>query len=117
MKAGLRNDLLPTGLLFSNISTVLLGHQRSTWFCITNSASVTVSPYPPFGLMYFSFLPLATYIILVAIYSSAVSLAQNILLCKSIRDMTRQDTNLRTSQYSYRTHGYRSKRIDSECWR
>jgi hypothetical protein len=63
-------------------------------FYVTNSASVTVSPYPPFGLISLSFLPLATYLILVGIYSSAFSLSQNISLRASIRNLASQNTNL-----------------------
>lgn len=63
-------------------------------FYITNSASVTVSPYPPFGLVSLSFLPLATYLILVGIYSSAFSVSQNALVRTSIRNMASQNTNL-----------------------
>jgi hypothetical protein len=63
-------------------------------FYVTNSASVTVSPYPPFGLISLSFLPLATYLILIGIYSSAFSLSQNVSLRASIRNFASQNTNL-----------------------
>ena len=63
-------------------------------FYITNSASVTVAPYPPFGLISLSFLPLATYLILIGIYSSAFSLSQNISLRTSIRNLASQNANL-----------------------
>lgn len=63
-------------------------------FYITNSASVTVSPYPPFGMPSLSFLPLATCLILVGIYSCAVSLSQNLELRKSLRKITQEDRNL-----------------------
>ena len=63
-------------------------------FYITNSASVTVAPYPPFGLISLSFLPLATYLILIGIYSSAFSLSQNISLRASIRNLASQNSNL-----------------------
>jgi hypothetical protein len=63
-------------------------------FYITNSASVTVSPYPPFGLVSLSLLPLSTYLILVGLYSSAFTVSQNILLRNSIRNMASKNTNL-----------------------
>ena len=63
-------------------------------FYITNSASVTVTPYAPFGLISLSFLPLATYLILIGIYSSAFSLSQNISLRASIRNLASQNSNL-----------------------
>jgi hypothetical protein len=63
-------------------------------FYITNSASVTVSPYPPFGILSLSFLPLATYLILVGIYSSAFSISRNAIVRSSIRKMANQNTNL-----------------------
>lgn len=63
-------------------------------FYITNSASVTVTPYAPFGLISLSFLPLATYLILIGIYSSAFSLSQNISLRASIRNLASENSNL-----------------------
>ncbi len=63
-------------------------------FYITNSASVTVSPFPPFGLAALSFLPLSTFLILIGIYCSALTLSQNISLRNSIRTMAAKDANL-----------------------
>lgn len=62
-------------------------------FYISNSASVTVAPFPPVGLPTLSFLPLATYLILFGLYSSAISFTQNIALRKSVRSITNQDSN------------------------
>jgi hypothetical protein len=63
-------------------------------FYITNSASVTVSPFPPYGLAALSFLPLSTFLILIGIYCSALMLSQNISLRNSIRNMATKDANL-----------------------
>lgn len=63
-------------------------------FYITNSASVTVSPYPPFGLPSLSFLPFASALILIGIFSATVSLSQNITLRKSIRNILSEQRSL-----------------------
>ena len=53
---------------------------------ISNQAIVLVTaPYPPFGLATISFMGLSSYLILVGIYSSAISVAQDLELRKLIR--------------------------------
>jgi hypothetical protein len=55
-------------------------------FFVSNQAIILNSaPYPPFGLSTISFMGLASYLLLVGIYSSAISVAQDISLRKSIR--------------------------------
>jgi hypothetical protein len=56
---------------------------------ISNQAIVLVTaPYPPFGLATISFMGLSSYLILVGIYSSAISVAQDLELRKLIRKYT-----------------------------
>jgi hypothetical protein len=56
---------------------------------IADQAITLISiPYPPFGLATISFLGLSSYMILVGIYSSAISLAEDTTLRKSIREFT-----------------------------
>ena len=52
------------------------------------------APYPPFGLPTISFMGLSSYLILIGIYSSAISISDNINLCKSIRKITKQQSDL-----------------------
>jgi hypothetical protein len=55
-------------------------------FFVSNQAIVlATAPYPPFGLSTVSFIGLGTYLLLVGIYYSALSLAQDVDLRKAIR--------------------------------
>jgi hypothetical protein len=64
---------------------------------ITNQSSVNVAPYPPYGISALSFLPLASYLIFFGLYSSAISLSQDIQLRQSIRNLASKDANLLSS--------------------
>jgi MFS family permease len=55
-------------------------------FFITNQAIVLVTaPFPPFGSTAVSFMPLGSYMILVGIYFSALSVSNNMILRRSIK--------------------------------
>jgi hypothetical protein len=61
----------------------------------SNQAAVLITaPYPPFGLVTISFMGLSSYLILVGVYSSAISVAQDVNLRKSIRKTVEQHSNL-----------------------
>jgi hypothetical protein len=61
----------------------------------SNQSIVLVSAsYPPFGLATISFMGLSSYLILVGIYSAAISVAQDVNLRKSIRKIVEQQSNL-----------------------
>ncbi len=61
----------------------------------SNQATVLITaPYPPFGLATISFMGLSSYLMLVGIYSSAVSVAQDVKLRKSLRKSVEQQTNI-----------------------
>jgi hypothetical protein len=61
----------------------------------SNQATVLITaPYPPFGLATISFMGLSSYLILVGIYSSAVSVAQDLELRKLIRKYTRRESKV-----------------------
>ena len=51
-------------------------------------------PYPPFGLVTISFFGLASFLVFVGIYSSAISVAQDSELRKSIRGFALKDSKL-----------------------
>jgi hypothetical protein len=56
---------------------------------VSNQAAVLVSAaYPPFGIASASFMGLASYMVLVGIYSSAISVAEDSTLRRSIRSLT-----------------------------
>src|SRR5215216_2105244 len=63
-------------------------------FTVNQPTGLTLTPYPPFGLATISFMVLASYLILVGVYSSAISVAQDVNLRKSIRKTVEQHSNL-----------------------
>lgn len=61
----------------------------------SNQATVLInSPYPPFGMASTSFVGLSSYLVLVGVYSSAVSVAQDTELRRSIRNSVEQQLDL-----------------------
>ncbi len=62
---------------------------------VCNQAAVLVSAaYPPFGVASASFMGLASYLVLVGIYSSAISVAEDSNLRRSIRSLTTEESRL-----------------------
>jgi hypothetical protein len=64
---------------------------------LSNRVDVTSATYPPFGINSLSLLPLASYFVLFGLYSSALSLSQDITLRNHLRSMARNDQNLLSS--------------------
>jgi hypothetical protein len=64
---------------------------------LSNRVDVTSATYPPYGINSLSLLPLASYFVLFGLYSSALSLSQDITLRNQLRSMARNDQNLLTS--------------------
>ena len=61
----------------------------------SNQAIVLITaPYPPFGLATISFMVLASYLISTGVYSSAISIAQDVKLRQSLRISVEQQSNL-----------------------
>jgi hypothetical protein len=58
---------------------------------IATLGAISAAPYPPFGIVSFSILTLSTYIIILGLYSTAVSIAQDVKLRKYIRDLTKEN--------------------------
>ncbi len=64
-------------------------------FFVSNQAIVLVdAPYPPFGLVTVSFIGLSSYLMLVGLYSSAISVAQDSKLRQSIRTTATKEAKL-----------------------
>jgi hypothetical protein len=62
---------------------------------VSDQAPVLVSaPYPPLGLASISFFGLASYLILIGIYSSAVSVSEDSKLRQTIRGLTTKESKL-----------------------
>jgi len=61
----------------------------------SNQAILTVNyPYPPFGLAAVSFMGLASYLVLIGIYSSAISVAHDVELRRSVRRLAVKEFKL-----------------------
>ncbi len=63
-------------------------------FCSNQASGLVLVPYPPFGLATISFFGLSSYLIYVGIYSSAMSVAQDSELRKSIRGVAINEPRL-----------------------
>jgi hypothetical protein len=63
---------------------------------VSNQAILLVenTPYPPFGLVTVSFMGLSSYLLLVGIYSSAISVAEDSKLRQSIRNTVTKESRL-----------------------
>jgi hypothetical protein len=64
---------------------------------LSNHVDVTAATYPPFGINSLSLLPLASYFVLFGLYSSALSLSQDITLRQHLRSIAKNDNNLLSS--------------------
>jgi len=63
-------------------------------FYLAGSATVSQAAYPPFGLVSVAFTGLSTYLIYVGLYSSAVTLSQDLTLRKTIRKSVMEQSKL-----------------------
>jgi hypothetical protein len=63
-------------------------------FYLAGSATVSQTAYPPFGLVSVGFTGLSTYLIYVGLYSSAVTLSQDLTLRKTIRKSVLEQSKL-----------------------
>ena len=60
-------------------------------FFISNQISLAASSYPPFGITTLMYLGLSSYLLLIGLYSTAVSLSEHAQLRKSIRNSIDQE--------------------------
>ena len=60
----------------------------------TNTKFCELNPYPPFGLPTICYVGLASYLILIGVYSSALSVANDVQLRRSIRKSVQEDSEL-----------------------
>ena len=81
------NSVVRDYLIISGFGIILL--------LVSNQAMILVSfTYPPFGLVTISFLGISSYLILVGIYSSALSVSEDINLRKSIKSHVLKELKL-----------------------
>jgi hypothetical protein len=64
---------------------------------LSNHTDVNQAIYPPYGINSLSLLPLSSYFVLFGLYSSGLSLSQDITLRQQLRSMARNDENLLSS--------------------
>jgi hypothetical protein len=82
-----RHSALKDYLMISGYGLLLL-------FTSNQAAVLINSPYPPFGMATISFVGLSSYLVLVGIYSSAISVAEDSRLRQSIRKMILKESKL-----------------------
>jgi hypothetical protein len=63
-------------------------------FSSNQASGLVLMPYPPFGLVTVSFFGLASYLLLIGIYSSAISVAEDSNLRSSIRSFALKESRL-----------------------
>jgi hypothetical protein len=63
-------------------------------FFVSDQISIIHTSYPPFGLATLSFIGLSSYLILMGVYSSAISISQDAKLRRSIRDSAINESKL-----------------------
>jgi hypothetical protein len=63
-------------------------------FSSNQGSGLVLVPYPPFGLVTVSFFGLASYLLLIGIYSSAISVAEDSNLRRSIRSFAMKESRL-----------------------
>jgi len=73
---------------------ILAGAGLMLFFISIQAATIDIIPYPPFGLPTALFAGLSSYLIIVGIYSSAMSLSQDMTLRQAIRSLALQETKL-----------------------
>lgn len=102
---------ISTGVLFAFsfwvVSTRLPESSIKTFLKITaygfillyfsNHVAVTQTPYPPYGVNALSLLSLSSYFVLFGLYSSALSLSQDLTLRQHLRTIAKNDSNLLSS--------------------
>jgi hypothetical protein len=60
-------------------------------YTIATVGGVSAAPYPPFGIVSISILTLSAYIIILGLYSTAVSISQDVKLRQYVRNLTREN--------------------------
>jgi hypothetical protein len=81
------NNQVRTYMVISSFGVILL-------FTANQPVGLSYAPYPPFGLVTICYMILASYLILIGIYSSALSVATDSALRRSIRKSVGEKANL-----------------------
>lgn len=62
--------------------------------CVKSAIVLATAPYPPFGLVTVSFVGLSSYLMLVGIYSSAISVSEDVIIRQTIRKSVNNESEL-----------------------
>jgi hypothetical protein len=73
---------------------IISGYGLLLLFTANQHQVLLLNPYPPFGLPTISYVGLASYFILVGVYSSALSVANDVELRRSIRKSVQENSDL-----------------------
>jgi hypothetical protein len=73
---------------------IISGYGLLLLFTANQSQVLQLNPYPPFGLPTISYIGLASFLILVGVYSSALSVANDAELRRSIRKSVEENSDL-----------------------
>jgi hypothetical protein len=84
------------------------------FFYIANSASVSVASYPPFGFASFALLPLSSYMVILGLFSTAISISQDVRLRQYIKDLTKSESFLGTIGQAQMEKQIKEKAFDLE---
>jgi hypothetical protein len=75
-----------------SVSSYILLCSYGFIFLSLAEAGGVVASYPAFGLASFSMLPLSSYLIILGLYSTSISISQDVRLRQYIRDLTKEDS-------------------------
>jgi hypothetical protein len=73
---------------------IISGYGLLLLFTANQHQVLLLNPYPPFGLPTISYIGLASYLVLVGVYSSALSVANDAELRRSIRKSVQENSDL-----------------------
>jgi hypothetical protein len=80
-------------------------------FYVAGSAAATQAAYPPFGLASLSFTGLSCYLIYTGLYSSAISVSQDLVLRQSIRQSVKEQSKFLDSMGTAQMEGELQTRV------
>ena len=71
---------------------IISAYGMTLLFAADQPISLILIPYPPFGLVSICFMVMATYLVYLGIYSSALSVAEDSRLRRSIRNIALKES-------------------------
>jgi hypothetical protein len=80
--------------LFLELTMIISAYGLVPLFASNQAIVLVTAPYPPFGLATISFMGLSAYLVVVGIYSSAVSVSLDVGLRKTIRKSVMEQSKL-----------------------